>query len=158
MKNIFYLLFINFISGFFCNAQNFKTSKVIADKVSKLPLEYVNIYNDNDNSVSNADGLFVFVSNKDKINFSFLGYNTISTTFDAIAKRDTIFMDAKALELKEVVIFNIEPFMKKVYDKDDDNSLSNFTIDFFLRSVLKLNDSIVKLQDFSGKRNIEKFK
>ncbi len=157
MKNIYSLIssfcLVFSLTG---NAQSFKTSKIIADKASKQPLGYVNVYNEKDNSVSNADGVFVFVSSKDEINFSFIGYNTLTATFEAIAKQDTIFMDAKALELKEVVITNITPFMKKVYDKMNENILSNYSIDFFLRNVLKKDDSIIKLQDIYGKRGYYK--
>ncbi len=158
MKNIYFAILYCLTFSLAGNAQSFKASNIIADKASKQPLGYVNIYNDKDNSVSNADGVFVFVSSKNDINFSFIGYNTLTTTFEAIAKQDTIFMDAKAMELKEVVITNITPFMKKVYDKMNENILSNYSIDFFLRSKLKLNDSIVKLQDISGKRQLEKDK
>jgi CarboxypepD_reg-like domain len=152
MKNICFAILYCLTFSLAGNAQSFKTSKIIIDKASKQPLAYVNVYNDKDNSVSNADGVFVFVSSKNEINFSFIGYNTLTTTFEAVAKQDTIFMDAKSLELKEVVISNITPFMKKVYDSMNENILSNYTIDFFLRNVLKKDDSIIKLQDIYGKK------
>ncbi|MGO4818494.1 hypothetical protein [Flavobacterium sp. W22_SRS_FP1] len=144
---LFCILFCN--SG---NSQNFKINKTIADKITKLPLENVNIFNDNDNSTTNQEGLFMFVSSKNEINFNLLGYNSIKTTFKEIEKKDTIYMEAKALELQEVVITNLEPFIKKVYDKMADNYISNYTSNFFLRNVLKKDNSIVVLQDIHAKR------
>ena len=117
MKNILFVLFCNFFLSNVGNSQNFKISKIIVDKITKLPLENVSVYNDNDNSTTNQEGAFVFVSNKNEINFDLLGYNFMKTTFEEIEKKDTIFMEAKVLELKEVIVTNIEPFLKKVYEK-----------------------------------------
>jgi hypothetical protein len=148
--------FLTFSIILFCNtvasAQNFKTSKMIADKRTKLPLENVSIYNDKDNSITNQEGLFVFISDRKDINFNLLGYNSLKTTFEEIEQQDTIFMDAKAFELKEVVVTNLEPFIKKVYDKMADNYISNYTSNFFLRNVLKKDNNIVLLQDIHAKK------
>jgi hypothetical protein len=134
------------------NSQSSTISKMIADKITKLPLENVSIFNYKDNSTTNQEGLFVFVSGKNEINFNLLGYNSVKTTFEAIEKQDTIYMEAKAFELKEIVVTNLEPFIKKVYDKMPDNYISNYTSNFFLRNVLKKDNSIVVLQDIHAKR------
>lgn len=152
MKNNYVVLFCAFFICILGNAQNFKTSKNIVDKTTKLPLENVAIYNDKDNSTTNQEGFFVFISEKNEINFNLLGYNSLKTTFEALEKQDTIFMEAKAFELKEVVITNVEPFIKKVYNKMEENYSSNYTSNFFLRNVLKKDNSIVVLQDIHAKR------
>jgi len=152
MSNIFFTLFSILFFSNVGNSQNFKISKIIADKTSKLPIENVSIYNDKDNSTTNQEGLFVFISGQNEINFNLLGYNSLKTTFEGIEKQDTIFMEAKAFVLKEVVISNLEPFLKKVYAKMADNYISNYTSNFFLRNVLKKDSSIVVLQDVHGKR------
>jgi hypothetical protein len=152
MKNILFVLFCILFLSNVGNSQNFKISKIIADKTTKLPLENVSIYNDSDNSATNREGVFLFVSNKNEIKFNLLGYNSMKTTFERLEKKDTIFMEAKVLELKEVVITNIEPFIKKVYDKMNDNFIQNYTSNFFLRNVLKKDDDIIVLQDIYGKR------
>lgn len=152
MKNNFFsILFILFFSNI-GNAQSFKINKTIVDKITKLPLENVSISNDKDNSTTNQEGLFVFVSSKNEINFNLLGYNPIKTTFEGIEKKDTIFMETKAFELKEIVVANLEPFIKKVYDKMEDNYMKNYTSNFFLRNVLKKDNDIIVLQDIHGKR------
>ena len=150
-KTIFTLFFILFFS-IVGNSQNFKISKIIIDKTTKSPLENVSIYNDKDNSTTNQEGLFVFVSSQNEINFNLLGYNFLKTTFEEIEKKDTIFMESKAIVLKEVVLVNLEPFIKKVYGKMAENYISNYTSNFFLRNVLKKDNSIVVLQDIHAKR------
>lgn len=152
MNNVLFTLFGIFFISTVASSQNFKISKLIADKTTKIPLENVSIYNDKDNSTTNPEGLFVFISGKNEINFNLLGYNSIKTTFEGIAKQDTIFMEAKAFELKEIVVANLEPFIKKVYDKMADNYIPNYTSNFFLRNVLKKDNSIVVLQDVYAKR------
>lgn len=152
MKNNYVALFCIFFISVVGNSQNFKTSKTIADKATKLALENVSIYNNKDYSTTNEEGLFVFISNENEINFNLLGYNSLKTTFEAIEKQDTIFMQAKAFELKEIVVANLEPFIKKVYDKMGENYISNYTSHFFLRNVLKKDNSIVVLQRYKCKK------
>jgi hypothetical protein len=151
MKTIFYsfLLFLSLI-GY---SQNFRTEKVVVSKTTKKPLENVIVFNGTDNSTTNQEGKFIFVSNKNDINFSLLGFKSIKTTVEAINITDTVFMEAKAFELKEVVVVNIEPFIKKVYEKIPENFITNYSSDYFLRNVLKKDSIIVKLQDIYMRRN-----
>lgn len=152
MRNVFFTIFCILFFSNMVNSQNFKISKIIADKTTKLPLESVSIFNDKDNSTTNQEGLFVFVSGKNEINFNFLGYNSIKTTFEGIEKQDTIYMESKTFELKEIVVTNLEPFIKKVYDKMADNYILNYTSNFFLRNVLRKDNNIIVLQDIYAKR------
>lgn len=148
MKNIFFIVLFNVIS----QAQTFKTDKIVVDKTTKLPLSNVSVYNNQDNSITNNDGVFVFVSNNNEIYFDLLGYTPVKSTFDDITKLDTIFMEPKTFVLDEVIVTNLEPFMKKVFDKIGDNYISNYTVNFFLRNILKRDNNVVKLQDISAKR------
>ena len=152
MKNKYLVLLCMFFVILVGNAQTFKVSKTIVDKTTKLPLDNVSVYNDKDYSTTNEEGLFAFISDKNEINFNLLGYNALKTSFEAIEKQDTIFMKAKAFELKEVVVSNVEPFIKKVYGKMGENYISNYTANFFLRNILKRDNSIVVLQDINAKR------
>ncbi|MGO4905983.1 hypothetical protein [Flavobacterium sp. W20_MBD1_R3] len=152
MNNIFFAFFYILFFSNVGHSQNFKITKMIADKTTKVPLENVSIYNDKDNSTTNQEGLFVFISGQNEINFNLLGYNSLKTTFERIESHDTIFMEAKAFELKEVVVANNESFIKKVYAKMVDNYSAKYTSNFFLRNVLKKGNSIVVLQDIHAKR------
>ena len=146
-------LFLIIFICFSMQSQNYRTNNIIVDKSTKLPLGSVDVFNGSDNSTTNEEGSFSFVSDNNEINFNLLGYIPIRTTFEEIKKQDTIFMQAKMVELKEVLVTNLEPYMKKVFDKMQTNFISNYTSNFFLRNVLKNDDTIVKLQDVYGKRN-----
>jgi hypothetical protein len=146
------LLFL--IVSFTMHSQNLRISKIIVDKETKLPLENVTIFNDSDNSATNAEGKFVFVSAKNEINFKLLGYNEMTTTFDKLkTAKDTIFMELKITQLDEVIVSNAGSYMKKVFDKWNDNMATNYTANFFLRNVLKKGNEVVKLQDIHAKKN-----
>ena len=153
MKGIILKVILGFLVSSSAISQSAQLKGVVVDKSTKLPLENVVIFNERDNSITNSEGAFVFVSTKNQINFNLLGYNEIATTFDALVNRDTIFMDTKAMELKEVVIINADSFMKKVFDKMSVNLLKDYTTNFFLRNVLKKDSTIVSLQDVYGKRS-----
>lgn len=132
--------------------QSLRISKVIADKATKLSLENVNIYNGKDSSITNEDGLFVFVSDKNEINFSLLGYNDLKTTFNDLKTKDTVFMEVKAIRLDEIIISNAESIIKKVHESVNKNYvLTPYNENFFLRCLLKKNSEIVRLQDVYGK-------
>nr|WP_315157103.1 hypothetical protein [uncultured Flavobacterium sp.] len=152
----FIVIQLFFICGF-SYAQNFQISKIVVDKNTKIPLENVSVFNESDYSTTNAEGKFAFVSQKNEINFNLLGYNLITTTFDKLKSgKDTIFMEIKATQLQEVVVSNADSYMKKVYDKFQDNLLQNYTIDFFLRNIFKKDKVNILLQDISARENQDK--
>lgn len=150
-----YIIALNlFIISSFSYSQNFQISKIVVDKNTKSPLESVLIFNESDNSTTNTDGKFVFVSQKNEINLNLLGYEAIKTTLDKLkTSNDTIFMQIKATQLQEVVVSNALPFMKKVYSKLKDNYLPNYTSNFFLRNVLKKDNTTIALQDIFAKQS-----
>lgn len=151
IRKITFLLFL--INGF-SYAQSYQNSKIVVDKNTKTPLENVTVSNENDISVTNAEGKFVFVSQKNEINLKLLGYESIKTTFDKLAnEKDTIFMELKAIQLQEVVVNNTAEFMKKVYAKIQDNALQNYTVNFFLRNIFKKDSVQILLQDIHARKN-----
>jgi len=138
----------------FSFSQNFQISKIVADKNSKIPLENVTVSNESDISTTNSEGKFAFVSQKNEINLNLLGYYPIISSFDKFkSSKDTIFMETKAMQLQEVVVSNAGPYMKKVYDKFQDNLLQNYTVDFFLRNVFKKDKVNILLQDIYARKN-----
>lgn len=95
--------------------QNVVKNSIIIDKIAKLPLENVKIYNRIDNTTSNEDGHFYFISGLNDIHFSLLGYEDVNTSFDEIKRNDTVFMESKAIELEEVIVSNGESIIKKAH-------------------------------------------
>lgn len=150
------ILFLNLLLvSAFCYSQNHQINKIVVDKNTRSPLENVIISNEHDYSTSNSDGKFIFVSPKNQINLNLLGYYEIKTTFDNLKiTNDTIFMEVKATQLEEVVISNSGSFMKKVYGKLKENYLQNYTVNFFLRNILKKNSKTTVLQDIHARENI----
>lgn len=152
MKDKILFLALFFFVGFYAGAQKIQTKKVVADKLTKLPLEKVNVYNQKDNSLTNEEGVFAFISDQDEVNFSLIGYENLKLSFAEINKRDTIFLQSKTIELEEVIVGAEMAIMKKVYAKMKENYIFEpYNENFFLRCVLKRNDELARLQDIYGK-------
>ncbi|MFH6969411.1 carboxypeptidase-like regulatory domain-containing protein [Flavobacterium sp. FlaQc-28] len=152
MKDKIALLSLFFLIGFYAEAQKVQTKKVVVDKVTKLPLEKVNVYNLKDNSITNEEGYFSFITDYNELNFSLIGYENLKLSFEEVNKRDTIFLQSKTIELEEVVVGGEMAIMKKVYAKMKENYiLEPYNENFFLRCVLKRNDELMRLQDIYGK-------
>ena len=152
MKDKIALLSLFFLVGFYAEAQKVQTKKVVVDKVTKLPLEKVNVYNLKDNSITNEEGYFSFITDYNELNFSLIGYENLKLSFEEVNKRDTIFLQSKTIELEEVIVGGEMAIMKKVYAKMKENYiLEPYNENFFLRCVLKRNDELVRLQDIYGK-------
>ena len=100
MKDKIALLSLFFLVGFYAEAQKIQTKKVVVDKLTKLPLEKVNVYNLKDNSITNEEGYFSFITDYNELNFSLIGYENLKLSFEEVNKRDTIFLQSKTIELE----------------------------------------------------------
>ncbi len=123
---------------------------IIVDKETLAPLEFVDIYNYANNTSTNEDGRFMFTSKIDSIKFSLLGYNSFSTTFSDI-KSDTILLESNIVELKEIILTDENYLYKNLRVNIAKNyPLYPFKEKFFLRGIVKRNDTIVRIEDFIG--------
>jgi len=139
-----FIFFIPFL--FFC--QN-KYEALVVDSLSMEPLAFVSVFNTQHHTMTNADGRFSISSNLDSVLFYHPGYDKKTTTFQQLT--DTIYLNKSVLKLDEVVVTNA----KSIYQKIKDSIASNYllqphTENFFMRAVLRRNDSIVRLQDMQG--------
>ena len=142
------LLFFSF-SISICHGQN-NNEGVLLDKETKEPIEFVNVYNGSDYTVSNADGRYAFTSLKDAVTFYRVGYDKLETTFSQL--RDTTFLDKSVFVLNEVVVTNAKTLWEKVRDSIKSNYvIAPYKEKFFLRGLLKYNDTISRTQDLQGK-------
>lgn len=140
---IFIILVINQSYG-----QN-KLNGIIVDFDTNEPIEYVDIYNTYDFTLTNSEGKFSFVSNQDSIKIKLLGYNPIFTTFNEI-KRDTIFLKSK-FEILDMITLSNPNSIKKVYKNVPNNyPFTPYSETFFLRCFIKKNGKIIKIQDING--------
>lgn len=146
IKTYILLLFVINVSG-----QNYETKKVIIDKITKQPLEYVNIFNKQDFTVSNQNGYFVFYSNINEIKIKHLGYKEINTSFENLKKIDTIKMQSDTIKLNEIVISDKTDIVNNAYKNITKNYPFNpFNEQFFIRCIVRKNNKIIKIQDVSG--------
>ena len=130
-------------------AQNQKLG-VILDAENKEPIEFVDVYNRSDNTLTNADGAFFFISQLDSITAYKVGYEKLKTTFGELT--DTIYLKPSTYKLNEVVLTNTKTLWDKVKDSIPHHYLfSPFKERFFLRCLLRKNGKITRIQDIEGK-------
>ncbi|QLE01104.1 hypothetical protein HX109_05820 [Galbibacter sp. BG1] len=147
MRSILFILFISLS----VTAQN-QLGGVILDSASKRPLEFVDVYNRYDYTVTNADGSFLFLSEGDSVILKKLGYKELRTTFEKLQNKKHIFLSEASIALDEVVVTNESSIFDKINKAIPSNyPFRPFEERFMLRAVLKKNDSILKIEDLSGK-------
>ncbi|MFD0799355.1 hypothetical protein ACFQZJ_17925 [Maribacter chungangensis] len=113
------------------------------------PLEFVSVFNITDHTMTNEDGRFQFSSQIDSVFFYTPGYEKLKTTFSAL--RDTIYLQKNIVNLDEVVITNAKTILDRIRDSIGINYLlSPHTETFFIRALLRRNDTIMRLQDMYG--------
>ena len=110
MKYLFHILLWAQFLGY---AQH-ELGGLVLDEADKSPLEFVGIYNTLDQTMTNADGRFLFSSRSDSVIVYRPGYGKLSTTFQNI--KDTIYLSKSVLELNEVTVTNAKPLWQKVKD------------------------------------------
>lgn len=145
----FKVLIFAFLIPLFVFSQS-QVSGVILDKDTQEPLEFVDVYDKNKNTSSNEEGHFKFSTNDSSINFNLLGYESknISITKNKI---DTIYLKNKFFELEQVTIGKPDELIKSVFKKILNNyPLEPYSEAFFMRSILRKDERIVKLQDING--------
>lgn len=150
MKNKHLLFFLCFFT--FQLFSQKKITGTVIDKNTSEPIEFVDVFNKYDYTMTNEDGKFDFKSKNDSITFNFLGYKKIETTINNIISDSLIvYLEPKTFDLNEVVVSNKNTAFKKMV-KTIKNGYSpiNFNEEFFLRTILKRNDSIIKIQDLNG--------
>lgn len=124
---------------------------VVVDKVTKQPIEMVDVHNQKDYTSTNKQGQFYFSSKLDSITFRILGFEEFKTTFKEFPKNDTVFLTSKFVELDEVVLDKnyklkqLNKAVKTLYPKKP------YEESFFLRAVLKQDGKIIKIEDLVGK-------
>ncbi|CAN0605997.1 unnamed protein product, partial [Ectocarpus sp. 12 AP-2014] len=120
---------------------------LVAD--GREPLEFVSVFNSTDNTMTNADGRFQFSSELDSVFFYSPGYEKLKTTFSAL--RDTVYLQKNTVNLDEVVVTNAKTILERIRDSLAINyELTPHNETFFIRALLRSNDTIVRLQDMYG--------
>lgn len=148
LKKTIFLIALSFST---IHAQNQKLG-IVLDAESKKPIEFVDVYNTYENTVTNENGKYFLLSSNDSISFYKLGYEEIKTIFDKV--QDTTYLSAKPFELAEVILSNEDSLFDKVRKQIAENyPIKEFNEKFFIRSLLRYNGEITRIQDIQGKLN-----
>jgi hypothetical protein len=144
MRLVYIALLVSTIS---CSQH--KKNGVVYAKENNEPLEFVSVYNKLDNTTTNKDGQFSFSSTLDSVYFYSVGYQALPTNISKL--KDSIFLEKNVFELNEVVVTNAKTIYQKIKDSIHNNYLLKpHTEVFFLRTILKKNGAIIRLQDMQG--------
>lgn len=128
-----------------------KYTGVILDKQTLKPIEFAAIFNSIDYTITNEEGIFDFITTKDSITFNCLGYKTLKKVITELPKDSLIYLIPKTFQLDEVVVSDKNSTLKKMISCIDKNfSQQSYNEEFFLRAIVKRNDSIIKIQDLNG--------
>jgi hypothetical protein len=144
----YFLCYLAVSFGISVSAQNHKG--VILDAEDGSPIEFVSVYNQKQHQVSNEEGKFDMETQLDSLFFFRQGYHKRSFQISKVP--DTVLLEPIAVKLDEVVVTNgkdlftqVKLAMAKNYDMHPHKER------FFIRSVLRRNDTLVRLQDMVGK-------
>lgn len=147
MKKIGILIFVLFITNVVLS-QNYSTKNIVVDFETLKPIPNVNIYNEEDNTISNSNGLFTFNSNTNSVTISHIGYENLLANLEDLIKSDTVFLKVVSFDIENIVISDKQQLINKVYGSVDQNyPFNSFGEETFIRCVLRKNGEIIKLQD-----------
>lgn len=123
---------------------------IVLDSKNQKPIEFVDVYNSYDHTITNENGKYFLLSSNDSIAFYKLGYEPLKTTFNSV--KDTVLLNQKTFELSEVVLTNEDRLFTQVKKAVPENYPSEeFKEQFFIRSLLRYNGEITRIQDIQGR-------
>ncbi len=123
---------------------------IVLDAEGKEPVEFVGIFNQQDHTLTNTNGKFLFSTALDSVVLYRIGYKKLQLPVNQLS--DTIYLEKSLFELDEVVVTNAKTIYQKIKDSINSNYfLKPHTERFFIRALLRRNDTIVRIQDMQGK-------
>lgn len=123
---------------------------VLWDKTDNIPISYATIKGLENYAISNESGVFEFQKTDGKITIQSVVYETLETNFKFLKANDTIFMKPLTYELDEVVISKDGLYTQMLKTVLTDYALEPHREKFFLRAVIRKNNELYKIVDFSG--------
>lgn len=125
-------------------------TKILWDKINDKPIAYATIKGGTFYAISNEDGFFEFDNDFDSLTIQNVAYETLRISRVSLQKKDTIYMMPTVYKLDEVVVEKDDRFNTVVKTIVTDYALEPHQESFFLRAIVRKNDSIYKIVDFSG--------
>ncbi len=122
---------------------------IIMDADEKVPLEFVHVFNRKHSTISNTDGRFLLKTSLDTVLFFRNGYEKKVLLTGALT--DTIYLEKNVVALDEVIVTNAKTILQRIKDSINSNYLlTPHTETFFIRALLRKNDTLVRMQDMTG--------
>ena len=123
---------------------------ILWDKEEGKPISYATIKGLENYSISNEFGVFEFEQTTNKISIQSVVYETLEIDFNFLKANDTIFMKPLTFELDEVIISKDGLYTQMLKTVLTDYALEPHKEKFFLRAVIRKNNELYKIVDFSG--------
>jgi hypothetical protein len=145
---IIFLITVNII-----NAQNNEFKGIVKDSETLLPIEFVNIYFENESnnnstgSISNELGEFTLRNNESKVTFSHINYESLTITLNK--KFNEIILKPKEFILDEVVISTISTrdYLNKIIEDSSNKLNKNTLLKSYCREIVKVDNKFTKFSD-----------
>lgn len=139
-----FLLGLNFIFG------QESSRNVLWNKIENIPIPYATIKGLENYSISNENGVFEFQKTTSRIAIQSFVYETLEIDYTFLKENDTIFMKPLTYELDEVVISKDGLYTQMLKTVLTDYALEPHKEKFFLRAIIRKNNELYKIVDFSG--------
>jgi hypothetical protein len=123
---------------------------ILWDREEDKPIAYATIKGIENYTISNEDGVFEFQKTNSKVTIQSVVYETLEVDFGFLKAKDTIFMKPLTYELDEVVISKDGLYTQMLKTVLTDYELEPHKEKFFLRAVIRKNNELYKIVDFSG--------
>ncbi len=131
----------------------------VLDSVSKTPIPYVTVLLNGKGVITNEDGNFNFrlndtVQESDSLFISCIGYKTVAQPL-SFFKDDKILLSPKAIELREVIVSNVNYTADEIMDLVNDKLSSNYNYDYNKKRIFYRNSSFSRMvkTDFKVKES-----
>lgn len=135
MQKTFTPLFVLFFILFsYSQGHSQSLSSIILDSVTQKPIPYVTVLLKNSGVITNEEGRFTFllgdkIKETDSLLISCIGYESIGKPL-AEFKENFIYLNPKAIELKEVIVSNKNYTPKEIIELVEENIEKNYRLGF----------------------------
>jgi len=142
------LLSVNII-----NAQKNEYLGIVKDSETLLPIEFVNIYFENESnnnstgSISNELGEFTLRNNEDKASFSHINYESLTIRLDK--GFNEILLKPKTFILDEIIISTISAreYLNNIIKDSEKKITKNTLLKSYCREIVKIDNEFTKFSD-----------
>lgn len=144
LLSIIVLLSVNYV------AAQVTTSNVLWDKKANKPIVYATVKSAENHTISNEDGVFELEKTLNTIKIQSVVYEALEVDFNFLKTNDTVYMKPLTYELEEVVVNKDGVYTQMLKTILREYALEPHQEKFFLRAVVRRNNKLYKIVDFTG--------